>query len=296
MNHALRDRFAGALLGLAVGDALGAPAEHLTAEQIRRKYGRISGMVGGGWLNLAPGQTTDETEQAILTAESLTDTGAFDKVDLTLRLVSWYASDPLDIGNTTEAALAKFASGRWHPGDDAADTGFSGTNGALVRAVPIALAFHRLRQQLGGYARAAARITHNNPNAEWAAALIAFWVANALDGEPAYLSRGLEQLPGKGAWVEMGQRPKATAQAIDTVHCVYWALSDSNDFEEAVTKVVHLGGDTDTVAALTGAVAGARFGASAIPAPWKSTVFYRDRLIQLAEDLLRLAGPAADPA
>lgn len=285
----MTERFTGALLGLAVGDALGAPAEHLTAAQIRRKFGHLTEMVGGGWLNLAPGETTDETDQMLLTAESLLAVEGFDKVDLTRRFLSWYASDPVDIGNTTEAALQRFSEGRLSVGADAVDTGFSGTSGALVRAVPIALAFRQSPERVCDHARAAARITHNNPNAQWATALIGIWVKLACDGSDDFLAEGLSRLPFNGFAVDLPRRPVATTQALDVVRCVYWAVRKCSSFDEAVTSVIQLGGDTDNVAALTGAVAGACFGAQAIPDRWVECLRCRDRVRGMAEGLLRLS-------
>ena len=79
-----RDRFRGALLGLAVGEAMGTPAEFLTADQIVEKYGFITEMIGGGIYDVAPGETIDATEMMLCLAESLADVGGFDPEDLSL--------------------------------------------------------------------------------------------------------------------------------------------------------------------------------------------------------------------
>ena len=85
----VRDRFRGALLGHATGDALGAPADFLTAEQIEERYGVITEMLGGGWHELQPGQATDATEMMLCLAESLAQTGDFDPEDTIARYLAW---------------------------------------------------------------------------------------------------------------------------------------------------------------------------------------------------------------
>ena len=77
-----RDRFRGALLGLAVGEAMGAPVEFLTADQIMERYGLVTQMIGGGVYDLAPGQTIDATDMTLCLAESLADVGGFDPEDV----------------------------------------------------------------------------------------------------------------------------------------------------------------------------------------------------------------------
>jgi ADP-ribosyl-[dinitrogen reductase] hydrolase len=89
-----RDRFRGALLGLAVGEALGAPADFLTAAQIEERYGVITEMLGGGCHDVAPGETTDATEMMLCLAESLADRRAFDPEDIMERYLAWFDGTP----------------------------------------------------------------------------------------------------------------------------------------------------------------------------------------------------------
>jgi len=107
----LRDRFRGTLLGLAVGDALGAPAEFLTAEQVVEKYGVITEMLGGGVFDVAPGEVTDATEMMLCVAESLVAHGAFAPDDIMRRLAQWLDSRPYHVSLTVRAALISYRSG-----------------------------------------------------------------------------------------------------------------------------------------------------------------------------------------
>src|SRR5918999_3183936 len=110
-TSSLRDRYAGTLLGLACGDALGGPVEFLNRDEIAARFPTgVSEFIGGGWLMLAPGEVTDDTQQALILAESLTDDG-LDLDRLAAGLIAWFRGDPKDIGNTTRIALEALAAG-----------------------------------------------------------------------------------------------------------------------------------------------------------------------------------------
>ena len=103
----LRDRYAGTLLGLACGDALGGPVEFLSRDEIAARFPTgVSEFTGGGWLKLAPGEVTDDTEQALILAESLTDKG-LDLDRLATGLIAWFrsaSSPPIPTSSTASAA------------------------------------------------------------------------------------------------------------------------------------------------------------------------------------------------
>ncbi|MDQ3023642.1 MAG: ADP-ribosylglycohydrolase family protein, partial [bacterium] len=98
------DQFRGCLLGLACGDALGAPLEFLSAAEVAAKHGTVTEMLGGGWLNLRPGQVTDDTQMTLCVAESYIENGGFAPQDIADRFVEWYRTGPVDIGNLTRTA------------------------------------------------------------------------------------------------------------------------------------------------------------------------------------------------
>ena len=138
-----RDRFRGALLGLAVGEALGAPAEFLTADQIVERYGVITEMVGGGCHDVAPGETTDATEMMLCLAESLADVGDFDPRTSCERYRVWFEGQPRDVSLTVRTVLLSYRAGT--PWDLASRRAFeilggpTAGNGSLMRCAPIAL-------------------------------------------------------------------------------------------------------------------------------------------------------------
>ncbi|RPI30888.1 MAG: hypothetical protein EHM52_02615 [Actinomycetota bacterium] len=107
----LRDRFRGVLLGVAAGDALGAPAEFLSAEQVVERYGVITEMIGGGCHEVEPGETTDATEMMLCLAESLAETGDFDPEDVMDRYRAWFESAPRDVSLTVRTVMLSYRAG-----------------------------------------------------------------------------------------------------------------------------------------------------------------------------------------
>ena len=93
-----RNSIAGALFGVAVGDALGGPVEFMDPESIARKYGRVSSMIGGGWLSLAPGEITDDTQMTLCVAEGIVENPTAPIEAIGRLFIQWANSGPKDIG------------------------------------------------------------------------------------------------------------------------------------------------------------------------------------------------------
>ncbi|MFJ7246853.1 ADP-ribosylglycohydrolase family protein [Kitasatospora sp. NPDC098652] len=272
-------RAAGAVLGAAVGDALGAPYEFGPAGALTARFplGRAELVAGGGWER---GEATDDTQMAILVAESLLEQGELDLPDIFDRFRRWAAAEPKDIGIQTESVLTSDYA--W---DLAAAVHFNTTlraagNGSLMRAATSAVAFARAgREATMAAARRIAALTHGDRAAWEGTAVFHELVRLALDGADP-----LAELPAVLAAVDPENRERyATVLAPDwhpdratepngavwpCLGSAVWALRTTDGFEAAVHAAVDLGGDTDTVAAVTGGLAGARYGLAAIPIRW----------------------------
>ncbi|GJF31676.1 ribosylglycohydrolase [Kitasatospora sp. NE20-6] len=274
-------RAAGAVVGSAVGDALGAPFEFGPADAFSARFpapgagGEMCG--GGGW---DPGEATDDTQMAVLVADSLLAHGGLDLPDLFARFRHWAASGPKDIGLQTEDVLTGGM-----PWDLAAAVHFqvnlrAAGNGSLMRAATSAVAFARTgRTGTMDAARRIAALTHGDRAAWEGTALFHDLVRVALDGGDP-----LAVLPEALAAVHPDHRIRYAVVLADGWHpedatefngavwpCLgsaVWALRTTTGFEEALRAAVDLGGDTDTVAAVTGGLAGAVYGLDAIPARW----------------------------
>ena len=277
LQHAL-----GSFLGAAVGDALGAPFEFHGPGRWSEAFpvavvgGTGEMRAGGPW---AAGEFTDDTQMAIVLAESLLDRGGLDPADLWSRWRLWAAS-ATDVGSLTRAALARTehhdAAARAHT----ALGGRSAGNGTIMRAVPVALVtLDGTADDATGLAVAQARLTHHDPHTHLGAALhvglVRAWilgtdpdaaVAAVLDAADPVLAGPWRTLLDP-AWAPIdattgnGTVWTCLAQAV-------WAVRRADSFADAVTRAVDLGDDADTVACVAGALAGARFGIQAIPSRW----------------------------
>ncbi len=295
----LGDRFRGTMLGLAVGEALGEPADFLTAAQIEERFGVITEMVGGGCHGVAPGETTDATQMMLCLAHSLADVGDYDPEDIIGRYDRWFASSPRDVSLTVRTVLLSYRSGT--PWDLASRRAFeilgspSAGNGSLMRCAPLGLRYCHDAQSRRALSQRESTLTHFDRLAGWACVAFNDLVAAALAGELR------ERLPliadtiddedkrVSGALREATEAEpeevQSSAYVLDTLRTALWAVLRSASFEEAVVLAVNLGNDADTVGAVTGALAGAVHGVTGIPERWLAQLLVREEAAALADRL-----------
>lgn len=290
------NRAEGVLLGLACGDALGRPVEFRSAGQIAGAHGTLTEMVGHGTWNQPAGTVTDDTEQARCIARSLVETGRFDPADVADRFVAWYESGPFDIGGMTRRSLEALREG--HPWDEAGQTvweasheGANAGNGSVMRCPPLAVAFADDREALDRASRDSSRITHADPRCTAGCAVLNRTIAGLLRDEDEPLGTALDatEVPEE---LDAALRPVARGDTVDdlstsgyVVHSLQTALHDglrAESAEDGIVTAVNRGGDTDTVGAIAGAVAGARFGADALPSRWLAEIDEEPELRRLA--------------
>lgn len=298
----LRDRFRGTLLGTAVGEALGAPANFLTVDQIAAKYGLITEMMGGGCLGVKPGETTDATEMMLCLAESLADVGGYDAEDVMDRYLAWFESVPLDMSLAVRTALLSYRSGT--PWDLASRRAHeilgspTAGNGSLMRCAPLALRYLDDEEVRRAVSQRESTLTHFDRLA--GASCVAFndLVAAAVGDQLA------EQLPAiADAMMDEDKRVSAvlrdaveaepeeiqgSAFVLDTLCAAVWAVLRTASFEDTLILVVNLGDDADTVGAVAGALAGAVYGESGIPPRWLEPLCVYDRVVAVADRLADL--------
>lgn len=270
------ERARGVLAGLAVGDALGRPVEFWSGDRIEEEYGFLDTYRGHGTHGMSAGTVSDDTEQALCIATSLASHGEWAPEAVAAQFVDWYGSAPFDIGGTTAQSMEHLASGvDW---DEAGEmtrqerSNDRATNGSVMRCAPLAIAYPNHPEKLIQYSRESSVITHAHPQCAYGAAILNLTIANLLTYTEEPLSRAIQAVSGDAPSNLTNQlcsvedvneaSLSSSGDVADTLEtALYYALTSSTFFE-AVTEAVNTGGDTDTVGAITGAVAGARFGIS----------------------------------
>lgn len=284
-------RFVGLLLGTAVGDALGLPAEGLSPMRIRKRW-------RGEWrmrLVMRRGLVSDDTEHAFFVAQSLlsspADVAAFRRC-LATRLRWWFLALPAGVGMATARACLKLCMGVSPERSGV----FSAGNGPAMRSALLGVFFaadeHRRRE----YVAASTRLTHTDPRAEVAAqavAEVAAWIARVEGPERGVIGK-LEALSDAPEWLELCVRMKealrtglSVTQFADSLGlgngvsgysfhtvpvAIYAWLRHPGDFRAALVAALDCGGDTDTVGAIVGALAGCSVGESGIPPEWLGAI------------------------
>lgn len=292
---AIRDRAIGALIGLAIGDAVGTTLEFAK----RDSKPRLTDMVGGGPFHLAPGQWTDDTSMALALADSLLANPELDASDLMTRFVSWRDQGSysctgrcFDIGLTVSAALR-----RWErTGDPLAGSTNPTTagNGSLMRLSPVAIRHWQDREALRRVAAKQSVTTHAAPEAVSACMFFADMIADAIDGKPRadVMSprhdnyAGLIQQTASGSW--RGRRRddvQSSGYVAHSLEAALWSIGRTGDFPSAVLTAANLAGDADTTAAIAGQLAGALYGQSAIPDDWRDRLACREQIEKAARSL-----------
>lgn len=304
----LRARYRGALLGLAVGDALGTSVEFRPPGT----FTPVTGITGGGPFGLVPGQWTDDTSLALCLAESLVCRRAFDPADQLRRYLRWYREGHLsstgtcfDIGWTTRTALERFArTGDPWPGPD--DPRTAG-NGSLMRLAPVPLFFARRPEEAVARAGDSSRTTHGAREAVDACRYYAGLIVGALHGATKEELLSERYSPVPGLWERQPLAPKVDAVAagsfklkeppairgtgyvVDCLEAALWAFHRSSTFRDGALLAVNLGNDADTTGAVYGQLAGAYYGETSIPAEWRDILCRRDLIEALADALCALA-------
>ncbi len=262
----LYSRALGAYLGLAVGDAMGAPVEFLTAREIAHK-GIHTDMTGGGWLKLKPGQITDDTEMSLCLGRAWIESQGWDAACAANHLASWLKRHPIDVGNTCRRGIRRYMlngslEGPMSEGD--------GGNGAAMRILPIALATFGDDAAFAKAAIAQAHITHHHQLSDAATLTLGRMVHALLAGHGVKACRALvNQLIEQHPKFRFSPYPgRASGYIVDTMQTVLHHFFTTDNFESCVVETVNRGEDADTTGAIAGMLAGALYGVDNIPKRW----------------------------
>lgn len=298
------DRSLGSLIGLAVGDALGAPGEF----ENHGTYPKITGYRDGGPFNLKAGQYTDDTSQALCLADAILNEDGFDRLKFLDNLLQWQTSgiysstgECFDIGVGTATALNDYRYRGTTTGPDD-----SAGNGALMRLAPAAIVSRNLETP-HEIARESTLTTHGHQDAVDTSIVLNWLLINLIKRnldksiaffeeevteELTYLCPGINNATRSSLTLTLSGKRKEDkwytnerGWCVSSLNAAMHCLLTTNSFRECVIKAVNLGGDTDSVGAIAGQLAGAQYGLSNIPQEWVDGLQDHEMIIEIAAEL-----------
>ncbi len=291
-------RFRGALVGFAIGDALGMPAEGLSREEVKRLFGRIEDFLDSPLGDLKAGEWTDDTEQMLKLAESILSRRYLDPEDLSMRLASLESNR---IGWTTRKAIEKIRSGaRWFQCGVESDS-----CGATLRVLPIGLVYSFNLDLVEKYAMISASVTHRGPSAVGAIAyaLMVSCVLNGLSYDETVeevvsrVERYDELLADKISLAyemrfedldRVVDRIGNSQSVYDVVPLSFNIFTSSENFRECAIMSANVGGDSDSISALACGLKGCEVGIDNIPEDWIMRLKDHEIIVETADRLYDL--------
>ena len=286
-----RERAIGSILGLAVGDALGAPFEFRRRSEIPSPLPAFA----LPWMGMPPGTWTDDTAMARNLWRSLAEhAGALDLSDVLARHVAWLATGPPDVGSQTSLALREDARTVFERRGPEVSAG----NGSVMYCAPLGVVRAGEPGSLFEEAPALSQLTHWDGRCQTACLAVTLAAAALVRGDPAERAvfeaieavvdheggEELEYLVGEAGRARPLDGPDQ-GFTLFTAGIALQVAGEGRGFEEGLRHVVGLGGDTDTNAAVSGALLGAAHGVGAIPPAWLKVVAHRHELTAEAEAL-----------
>ncbi|MBW6471032.1 MAG: ADP-ribosylglycohydrolase family protein [Methanosarcinaceae archaeon] len=301
----LIERYRGSLLGLAVGDALGAPLESKPPGTFKP----VENMTSGGIFNLDAGQWTDDTSLALCLAESLIKTKGFDPLDQMQRYLKWYREGHLSstdkcfgIGSNTLQSLQHFEK----TGELSKISDNATTNGSLMRMAPVPLAFYNNPVMAIELSGDSSKTTHSAQVAVDSCRYMGALVVGALNSVPKEELLSKRYCPVKDHWKNHPLSPeveeitkgsfkvkeppeiKGAQYVVESLEAALWAFYKSDSFKEGCLLAVNLGDDADTTGAIYGQLAGAYYGEQEIPDSWLAKLACRELIGSYAEQLMEV--------
>jgi ADP-ribosyl-[dinitrogen reductase] hydrolase len=303
MNDILLDRCKGALIGLAVGDALGTTNEFKRSEDVTI----IDSIVGGGPFDLEPGEWTDDTSMALCLAESLIENG-FNLKDQLERYDNWLKNGYMsctgtcfDIGSTTYTAINKFnITGDVFSGDTSERA--SG-NGNIMRLAPVVIKYYYDINTCVSAAEMQSVTTHGSLICKEAAAFMAEFMWSMLHRDSDIDSKDwMYQQSSTRNFITseikaINNFEFLTKEKDEVFHhggfvassleFALWCFHNTDNYKDCVLLAANAGGDSDTNAAIAGQIAGAYYGLSGIPPEWTKKISWNKRIIEMVDELIK---------
>ena len=304
------------IIGFAVGDALGVPAEFKSREELGRYP--ITDMIGDGTYNVPAGTFSDDTSMTLATLHSIIETGTIDTNDMADKFLKWFreteytaTGDCFDIGRTTLQALTKFELKQ----EEAVHCGGSGEydngNGSLMRILPIAyyIYYKQIKDDMEIYEliRNVSSITHSHEISILGCYIYTRYCLLLLEGKDKfgayediqkldfcmfseYAINKYSRILNSNIAEVVEENVSSSGYVVSTLEAVMWLFLNSNDYNATILKAVNLGEDTDTVGAITGGLLGIYYGINSIKESWKQTLKKYDYIVDLCNKFENIGG------
>jgi ADP-ribosyl-[dinitrogen reductase] hydrolase len=299
----LKNRFRGCLIGLACGDALGAPVEFLP----RGTFPPVETLTGGGKFQLKPGEWTDDTSMALCLASSLIEKQAFDPENQMQKYLKWAEDGYLSckdycfgMGKTVFQALVRYKkTGAPYSGNT--DPKSAG-NGCVMRLAPVVLFYYPDHQSVVHFSGESSKTTHGALECIDACRLFGNILFKALSGHPKSeilsadpffespgngLCRNIQKIANGNYKSKSSTGISGSGYVVESLEAALWCFYTTETFKEAVLKAVNLGQDADTTAAICGQLAGAYYGIDGISKEWIEKIAMNEFILKSSDALLR---------
>jgi len=296
------DKIKGVIFGHAVGDALGVPVEFCTRDELEVKP--VCDMEGHGTHDVPAGTWSDDTSMTLASLDSLIK--GLDYNEIMDNFASWLGDgkftadgEVFDVGNSSRKSILLYAAEDITPLECGQNSEWDNGNGSLMRILPFILyTYYKKIENPIEIISDASRLTHSHERSIVGCGIYAFIVWELLR-EPAKTSvyKGLSQAAQYFADSEetehysrlfeldfanlSGDEINSSSYIVDTLEAAVWCLLNADTYSECVLKAVNLGGDTDTVAAVAGGMAGALWGYASIPEKWLNGIARREYIEEL---------------
>ena len=273
-----QDKAIGMFMGLFIGDALGAPLEFIRPHEMTKT---LTQMEGGGVHNTAEGEWTDDGAMAVAIADAYIGSKRFDPENIAMNFKMWKKTGHFgtrnyvfDIGRTCSEAIDRITP--THPYAGSCSYSSSG-NGSIMRVAPVVLANHNCMPSAVAQSVAVSLMTHGNADTVH---YIAGFVAELMSGKAE----------DNFDYLKHFRDVYASGTIMYTYNMAWECVRETSSFEKALVMAVNKGYDADTVGAVTGMLAGRKYGLKGIPTRWLDKLVKKDELIDMAEKLYALGG------
>lgn len=305
----MRLKYIDGLFGFVVGNAMGVPLENKTREELLKSP--VTKMTGEGTYNLPAGTWSDDTSLMIATIDSINSKNSIDIQDIALKFSAFknHASYTalnfvFAIGKTCNMAISKFDENHDDPTLCGINDINANDNESLMRILPIA--YYAVEKKLKEYeilelVRQISSITHAHEISIMACYFYVRYVIFLLNGKDKYSAYSMAKCVDYAMFKKETQDAfnrlinedisklkvndiKSTSYVVDTLEAALWVTLKSENYKEAIIGAINLGGDTDTIGALTGGIAGIIYGYDFIPDEWKNSVAKKEYLMDIFEE------------